>query len=167
MRKSLCFALVLAFLSPNVAAILARDKPNFAGTWVLLGGLQGTVSVLPNPAERLTIAQDGSAITVRSAEPARQLTCRLDGTPSQDTYSAPSPAPTAQTWTRVSQCRWLTDALVLTEAHSNAASGQAWEIMRTYSLDLQSRHLVVTVVGAAKVMTYMETQTRFYRKSNE
>jgi hypothetical protein len=92
----------------------------------------------------------------------RQRTCELNGTPVEDSYTLPSGE-----WTAVSECRWLGNALVIEETHRNAATRQSWRILLAYSLDAQTRDLVVTTVGASKAMgPYMATSTRIYRRDS-
>ena len=61
----------------------------------------------------------------------------------------------------------MSSALVLEEAHRNPATGQAWEGMQTFSLDLQTRNLVVTSLNASTVRPYMATGLESYRRATQ
>lgn len=148
MRRLSCLGLAFVGL---VTVAPAQERPDIFGTWRSMTTMNRSVTIVQS-AEAITISEAGG----------RLRRCRLDGVPVDDTYSYSTPP---RTWNVTSKCRWMSSALVLEEAHRNPATGQAWEGMHTYSLDLKTQNLVVTTVNAATVSPYMATALESFRRA--
>ena len=129
----------------------AQDRPDIFGTWRSVTTMNRGVTIAQNESSAITISEHGGG---------RISTCRLNGAGVEDTYAI-----AGRSWIVTSECRWMSGALVLEETHRNLATGQEWEGMRTFSLDLKTQNLVVMSVNAATVSPYMATALESYRRA--
>jgi hypothetical protein len=147
MKKTLFLAVVgvaiaLSAAGPSAQAV-PTGRPNFSGTWTLVSG----TSAVPGPlGAQGAIAQDQATLTFTTGN--HSLRYRLDGSESRSDITTPY----WQTLTRVSQARWVTNAVLITTATSAGTKG-AWQDLVICSLDQVGNLNIVTVGTGLRAST--------------
>jgi hypothetical protein len=80
-RVTLCLVFVVAAF--GAVGLAAQDRPNFSGTWIVVGPQQGI--------RELTIRHDGSTLSLEGQPDVARRTFKLDG--SETEMSAPDGKP--------------------------------------------------------------------------
>ena len=93
---TLCLAVVVAVF--GAVGLGAQDKPNFSGTWIVVGPEHGI--------RELTIKQDGSMLSLEGQPDVAKATFKLDG--SETEMSAPDGKPL------LARAAWDGNTLVVT-----------------------------------------------------
>jgi hypothetical protein len=152
---------LLVTVWPASGAAQTASPPDFSGKWSLVAPGQPGPEVWLSSPLRLegTITQDGVTFTVNRSDGA--LTYRLDGSESQRTSTSPG----GITFTTVSNARWVSNALVITESWTTGTGGR-WQDMFVCSFDASGNLVVVSIATPKTQRGTMITRMLTYKKTN-
>jgi hypothetical protein len=155
MQKPVSFLAVVAVFALLPISMSAQQRPNFAGTWVLVSD---TAAYVDGPlGHEGTITQDESSVTFTSG--ARSLTYRLDQPETVNTTATVR----GDLWTLTSQVRWVQHALLVTTTTRSPIG--TWEDMTVCSLDGHGNLNIVVLATSKSQQAAMGTILLTYRKN--
>jgi hypothetical protein len=164
MRKALyAFVSGVAIVSVSMVGPSAQSRPDFSGKWTLVAGPDVIVG---GPLGREgVISQDATSVTFTQSlpvthDPNRSLTYRVDGSESRNETRTLR----GETWTHLSQARWMSEALLVTTITNAGITGR-WESVLTCSLDGKGNLVIVSVDPNLWPPSTMSTRTLTYSKN--